>query len=127
MRGIFSMHLILPVALGPRLHSASNRNEYQKQKNNVSGGVQCGRCVGLATLPPFVSRIILNISQPYRPPRPFTRIALLFFTIYTIGIDIPGACVCIRKESIKQFIEKQIIFKEKDYVKQKGFEIKGYI
>jgi hypothetical protein len=27
----------LPAALGPGVHSASNRNEYQKQKNNVSG------------------------------------------------------------------------------------------
>jgi hypothetical protein len=25
------------VALGPGVYSASNRNEYQKQKNNVSG------------------------------------------------------------------------------------------
>jgi hypothetical protein len=24
----------LPAALGPGVHSASNRNEYQKQKNN---------------------------------------------------------------------------------------------
>jgi hypothetical protein len=32
----FSMYLILPAALGPGVHSASNRNEYQKQKNNVS-------------------------------------------------------------------------------------------
>jgi hypothetical protein len=28
--------LILPVALGPGVYSASNRNEYQKHKNNVS-------------------------------------------------------------------------------------------
>jgi hypothetical protein len=34
---IFSIYLILPVALGPGVHSASIRNEYQKQKNNVSG------------------------------------------------------------------------------------------
>jgi hypothetical protein len=34
---IFSIYLILPAALGPGVHSASNRNEYQKQKNNVSG------------------------------------------------------------------------------------------
>jgi hypothetical protein len=29
--------LILPAALGPVVYSASKRNEYQKQKNNVSG------------------------------------------------------------------------------------------
>jgi hypothetical protein len=32
-----SSYLILPVALGPGVYSASNRNEYQKHKNNVSG------------------------------------------------------------------------------------------
>jgi hypothetical protein len=37
-RGEFSsIYLVLPAALGPGVHSASNRNEYQKQKNNVSG------------------------------------------------------------------------------------------
>jgi hypothetical protein len=29
-----SHHLILPEALGPGVYSASNRNEYQKYKNN---------------------------------------------------------------------------------------------
>jgi hypothetical protein len=33
----FFNYLILPVALGPGVYSASNRNEYQKQKNNVPG------------------------------------------------------------------------------------------
>jgi hypothetical protein len=33
----FSIYLILLAALGSGVHSASNRNEYQKQKNNVSG------------------------------------------------------------------------------------------
>jgi hypothetical protein len=33
----FSIYLILLAALGPGVHSASNKNEYQKQKNNVSG------------------------------------------------------------------------------------------
>jgi hypothetical protein len=31
------VHLVLPAALGPGAYSASNRNEYQKHKNNVSG------------------------------------------------------------------------------------------
>jgi hypothetical protein len=34
---IFSIYLILPAALGPGSYLAYNRNEYQKQKNNVSG------------------------------------------------------------------------------------------
>jgi hypothetical protein len=34
---IISVYLILPAALGPGVRSASNRNEYQKQKNTVSG------------------------------------------------------------------------------------------
>jgi hypothetical protein len=33
---ILWIHLILPAALGPGVHSAYNRNEYQKQKINVS-------------------------------------------------------------------------------------------
>jgi hypothetical protein len=38
MRGInFSIFLILPAALGPGVYLAYNRNEYQKQKNNVAG------------------------------------------------------------------------------------------
>jgi hypothetical protein len=45
---ICSIHLILPAALGPGVHSASNRNESQKQKN-VSWEVERGRCVGLTT------------------------------------------------------------------------------
>jgi hypothetical protein len=32
----FSIYLILSAAIGPGVYSASNRNEYQKQKN-VSG------------------------------------------------------------------------------------------
>jgi hypothetical protein len=32
----FSVYLILPAALGPGVYSAFNRNEYQKQKNNIS-------------------------------------------------------------------------------------------
>jgi hypothetical protein len=33
---IFSIYVILPAVLGPGVYSASNRNEFQKQKNNVA-------------------------------------------------------------------------------------------
>jgi hypothetical protein len=33
----FLICLILPAGLGPGVYSASDKNEYQKQKNNVSG------------------------------------------------------------------------------------------
>jgi hypothetical protein len=36
MNEFFYIYLILPAALGPGVYSASNRNEYEKQKNHVS-------------------------------------------------------------------------------------------
>jgi hypothetical protein len=41
---ISSTYLILPAALGPGVYSASNINEYQKQKNNVSGSRALPEC-----------------------------------------------------------------------------------
>jgi hypothetical protein len=37
MNDFFSMYLILLATLGPGVHAASVRNEYQKQEKNVSG------------------------------------------------------------------------------------------
>jgi hypothetical protein len=34
---MFSRFIILPAELGLGVYSASNINEYQKQKNNISG------------------------------------------------------------------------------------------
>jgi hypothetical protein len=33
----FLIYIILPATIDPGVYAASNRNEYQKQKNNVSG------------------------------------------------------------------------------------------
>jgi hypothetical protein len=37
VNAFFLIYLILPAALGPGVYSASNKNEYQKQKNVVVG------------------------------------------------------------------------------------------
>jgi hypothetical protein len=44
----FSIYLILPAALDSRVYSVSKINEYQKQKNNVSG--EMSACVRLTNL-----------------------------------------------------------------------------
>jgi hypothetical protein len=43
------VYRILPAALWSNIYPASNRNEYQKQNNDVSEGVKSGRLVRLTT------------------------------------------------------------------------------
>jgi hypothetical protein len=55
--------------------------------------VKRGRGVGLATLPPSMIRLpgqcrILKLLHPYRPPRPFRGIALLYFMSFILSFTL---------------------------------------
>jgi hypothetical protein len=83
---ISSTYLILAAAIGPEVYTASNRNEYQKQKNIFSGELIGDRRLRLTTSPLTVSRFsmhcgMLNILQTYRHSRPITGIALLLLLL----------------------------------------------
>jgi hypothetical protein len=56
----FLIYLILLTALGPRVDSASNRNEYQESSLEVKHG----RYVRLITSPPSVSRLSEILWEP---------------------------------------------------------------
>jgi hypothetical protein len=70
----FKILLILPVMLGPGVHSTYNRNEYQKQKimfleNRVQPVHRADNLTAFCE-PNVCTCGILKISQPYRPLRP---------------------------------------------------------
>jgi hypothetical protein len=76
------MYPILLAALGSGVHSASNRNVYQKQKNNVSVEQSAAGAKGSQPYHHLCADCLDNVgslaSPTYRPPRPVTGIALLY-------------------------------------------------
>jgi hypothetical protein len=80
------MNLILPAALAPGVDSASNRNEYQESLKIKKPGGKVRPARRADKLAPSVTRLSklcrsLNLSQPYGPPWPVTRISLLFYLL----------------------------------------------
>jgi hypothetical protein len=88
----FLIYLILPGALGPRVSSAPNWNEYQKQKK-IFLGSKARPCLRLKASPPSLSRLprqcgIFGISQLYRPLRSVTDTEVIFL-VDQCGDQIP--------------------------------------
>jgi hypothetical protein len=72
-----SIYLVFPATLGPGVYSAPNRSRKIMFLESKARPVR--RADNLTAIFERITRQcgILNISQPYRPPWPVTRIALL--------------------------------------------------
>jgi hypothetical protein len=80
-----SIYLNLSATLGPEVYSPSTWNEYQNLKKYLRSRAR--PVLEVTTSLPSVSRLsspcgILNTSQPYRPLRSVTEMALRYFCIY---------------------------------------------
>jgi hypothetical protein len=65
---IVSIYVILPVTVGLGVYSASNRNEYQKQKKKCFWGAERWWRVGLTTVLPSVSRLSRHWDPQHLDP-----------------------------------------------------------
>jgi hypothetical protein len=86
MGKINSLNLPNPsVALGPGVYSASNRNGYQKQTNNVSGEQSAASEYGWQSCRHLRTDCLDNVgnSTSHNLPRPVTGIALLLLLCYS--------------------------------------------
>jgi hypothetical protein len=103
---IFSIYLILPASLGSGVCSASNRNEYQKQKNKVSREWNAAGAEGRQTYPhlwadclvmwdPQHLSILLASMACYGDS--FT---LLYFTLQwrLWGVQVSGLSRCVSRK-----------------------------
>jgi hypothetical protein len=92
---------------------ASNKNEYHNQKNAVVKDDDL-----TAICEPIVQTThIFNTSQPYRPPRPVTRIALLLpFTFYLTVLMLKKKC-----QSRDEYVDRHITLKQFDERAWTGF------
>jgi hypothetical protein len=110
---ISSIYLILPAALGLGVYSASSRNEYRKQENNVSRSR---------------ARLVCKVDKPYRhlwaicldnvgsstsrkpilPPRPVTGIPFLLLFMQICHINSGGERFISRP--IQQILDRVFVY-----------------